>query len=195
LIPPYEKVFEALKAKGCAPTGDPRKGTARCPAHEDRSPSLSFCVGADDRAVVHCHAGCRPEAVVAALGFQMTDLFPDGHRNAGPRRARPKLAETGDPLVEILTALGVIGIAWRATQSPSMFIAETCPACGVTGPGALWITRGEIAMSPRLKVAVTCFSGCSAPEILAGLERLLSARTSAEARIAREQVPARLRAA
>ena len=30
---------------------------ARCPAHEDRSPSLSIAEK-DDRVLVHCHAGC-----------------------------------------------------------------------------------------------------------------------------------------
>jgi hypothetical protein len=36
---------------------------ARCPAHEDRSPSLSIDRG-DGRALVHCHAGCSVEQVV-----------------------------------------------------------------------------------------------------------------------------------
>ena len=39
----------------------------RCPAHDDRTPSLSIR-GADDNSVlVHCHAGCDQERVIAAL--------------------------------------------------------------------------------------------------------------------------------
>lgn len=47
---------------------------ARCPAHEDRSPSLSVTEG-DEGILVKCHAGCLTEAVVEALGLEMKDLF------------------------------------------------------------------------------------------------------------------------
>ena len=53
---------------------------ARCPAHEDRSPSLSVREGADGRVLVYCHAGCRTEDVVAAIGLSMRDLFADSGR-------------------------------------------------------------------------------------------------------------------
>jgi putative DNA primase/helicase len=54
-----------------------RKGwTARCPAHDDHRPSLSISEGNDQRILLHCHAGCRPEAIVRALGMDMRDLFP-----------------------------------------------------------------------------------------------------------------------
>ncbi|MGO8685199.1 MAG: AAA family ATPase [Thermoleophilia bacterium] len=47
---------------------------ARCPAHEDRTPSLSISEGDDGRILVHCHAGCTTEAVVAAVGLSLADL-------------------------------------------------------------------------------------------------------------------------
>ncbi|HQN36137.1 MAG TPA: hypothetical protein PK019_22220, partial [Sedimentisphaerales bacterium] len=40
----------------------------RCPAHDDGRASLSVAVGDDGRALVHCHAGCTPEAIVSAMG-------------------------------------------------------------------------------------------------------------------------------
>lgn len=40
---------------------------ARCPAHQDREPSLSIGQGADGRVLLHCFAGCDFGAVVAAL--------------------------------------------------------------------------------------------------------------------------------
>ena len=43
---------------------------ARCPGHDDRSPSLSIADaadGADSKVLVHCHAGCAQETVIAAL--------------------------------------------------------------------------------------------------------------------------------
>ena len=39
---------------------------ARCPAHEDRNPSLSIRE-VDGKVLVHCHAGCTQRAVIDAL--------------------------------------------------------------------------------------------------------------------------------
>src|SRR5690242_6321372 len=58
----------------------PRKSaagwTALCPAHEDREPSLSLAEGSDGRALLTCHRGCPVDAIAAALGLTMADLFP-----------------------------------------------------------------------------------------------------------------------
>jgi hypothetical protein len=43
-----------------------RGWTARCPAHDDREPSLSIGDG-DGKVLVHCHAGCDQRTVIAAL--------------------------------------------------------------------------------------------------------------------------------
>ena len=41
--------------------------TARCPAHDDRTPSLSIRDADDGKVLVRCHAGCDQERVIAAL--------------------------------------------------------------------------------------------------------------------------------
>ena len=41
--------------------------TARCPAHDDRTPSLSIRDADDNKVLVRCHAGCDQERVIAAL--------------------------------------------------------------------------------------------------------------------------------
>jgi len=41
--------------------------TARCPAHDDRTPSLSLTDTRDGKVLVRCHAGCDQERVIAAL--------------------------------------------------------------------------------------------------------------------------------
>jgi putative DNA primase/helicase len=52
---------------------------ACCPVHEDSHPSLSIGVGEHyDRVVVHCHAGCDPEAILHALGLTWDDVFLRG---------------------------------------------------------------------------------------------------------------------
>jgi len=48
-----------------------------CPAHEDRQPSLTVSRKPDGTVLLHCHAGCSTEAVLAALGLTVKDLFPN----------------------------------------------------------------------------------------------------------------------
>jgi hypothetical protein len=59
---------------------------ARCPAHDDRHPSLSIREN-DGRILVHCFAGCPVDAVVAAIGLEMRDLFADVRTTPGEWRA------------------------------------------------------------------------------------------------------------
>lgn len=51
---------------------------ACCPAHDDRTPSLSIAEGDDGRALLHCYGGCDVRSVVDAAGLKMADLFPEG---------------------------------------------------------------------------------------------------------------------
>ena len=44
-------------------------GMCRCPAHDDRTPSLSVRVG-DRRLLFHCFAGCAAPSIIRALGAQ-----------------------------------------------------------------------------------------------------------------------------
>ena len=51
------------------------KGMARCPAHDDRTPSLGVSLGRG-AILLHCFAGCDQESVLAALardGVPATD--------------------------------------------------------------------------------------------------------------------------
>jgi AAA domain/Toprim domain/FaeA-like protein len=50
--------------------------TARCPAHDDSSPSLSIGQGEDGRILMHCHAGCGIDEVLAAVNLTPADLYP-----------------------------------------------------------------------------------------------------------------------
>ncbi len=44
-----------------------RYGTARCPAHDDRLPSLSISNGNDGRLLLYCYAGCSFREIIQAL--------------------------------------------------------------------------------------------------------------------------------
>ena len=60
--------------------------TARCPAHDDRRASLSVGRGDDGRWLLKCHAGCAFDAIVAALGIDAGELFPDKQPHQPPDR-------------------------------------------------------------------------------------------------------------
>lgn len=77
---------------------------ARCPAHDDRNPSLSIAPGDDGRILLHCHAGCSFEDVVAALRLRAGDLFERRNgtgtstRTRGENRGSGTQQSTSDPL-------------------------------------------------------------------------------------------------
>ena len=66
----------------------PNTWVASCPAHADKSPSLSIREADAGKVLIHCHAGCSAHEVVSAVGLELTDLFP-------PRSADP--AHVGKP--------------------------------------------------------------------------------------------------
>lgn len=53
------------------------KWIARCPAHEDRSPSLSIKELNDGRILIHCHAGCGANNILGSIGLEWADLYPE----------------------------------------------------------------------------------------------------------------------
>ena len=85
---PVENLLQRLeKVKG-------RNGswTARCPAHNDKGPSLAVRETQDGRVLVHCFAGCETASVLGSVGLDMTDLFPpDEKRKDYPTTGKPSL--------------------------------------------------------------------------------------------------------
>jgi hypothetical protein len=68
----------------------PRRWIARCPAHEDRHPSLAVRELEDGRVLIHDFGGCGVTDVLSAIGLGLSDLYPD--RALGdhlPRERRP----------------------------------------------------------------------------------------------------------
>ncbi len=53
------------------------KWIARCPGHDDKSPSLAIKECDDGRVLVHCFAGCEVEDVLASIGLQFSDIMPE----------------------------------------------------------------------------------------------------------------------
>jgi hypothetical protein len=76
------------------------RGMACCPAHDDRSPSLSLADGANGRLLLHCHSGCsfaeiqaalRESGLMAGAGtFRPVARAVDQERRAAERAMREK---------------------------------------------------------------------------------------------------------
>lgn len=69
----------------------PGRWLARCPAHEDKSPSLSIREKDDGKVLINCFAGCGAIDVLDALGLQWGALFPPnpaGRTHTAPRQSR-----------------------------------------------------------------------------------------------------------
>jgi hypothetical protein len=54
---------------------------ARCPAHDDRSPSLSIKDEGDGRTLIHCFAGCGANEILKSVGMELQDLYPPTDKN------------------------------------------------------------------------------------------------------------------
>jgi hypothetical protein len=53
---------------------------AQCPAHADRTPSLSIMSFPDGNVWLHCFAGCETDDVLDRLGLSYADLFTSSAR-------------------------------------------------------------------------------------------------------------------
>jgi hypothetical protein len=54
----------------------PNGWQACCPAHEDKTASLSISMSNDGVILAHCHAGCDFKSIIQALGMEPRDFFP-----------------------------------------------------------------------------------------------------------------------
>jgi DNA primase len=82
--------------------------TARCPAHDDKDPSLSVSEAADGTVLLKCFAGCSADEIVGAIGLDLKDLFPASDFNPEQKKAharRQNHAEIEEALFHELVVL------------------------------------------------------------------------------------------
>ncbi len=98
-------------------------GTARCPAHEDKDPSLSVRDAAGGKLLTHCHAGCPPEAVWAALQDRgLVSRAEEMPRETRPRRRRQR---PGNPISESTPNQDHALEIWHAAREPIDTVTAT----------------------------------------------------------------------
>ena len=85
-----ERILAALADQGCDPKQNGKGWSARCPAHDDKNPSLSISTGDDGRVLLHCFADCSPEAVCGSMRMRVADLMPDNSVDTDTTQLTPK---------------------------------------------------------------------------------------------------------
>ena len=93
-----------------------RPGSFRCPAHEDRSPSLHVTQAPDGTWLLRCFAGCETADILTALGLVWADLFPDPSRPCRPRLTLP--APTPGDMARVIAEALAIDREQRRRREP-----------------------------------------------------------------------------
>jgi putative DNA primase/helicase len=101
---PAERLLDRLE--GVRATGE-GKWQARCPGHDDRNPSLTVTEKANGDVLLHDHAGCSIEDIVAAVELTMADLFAEnGNGRRDIEAVYSYVDEGGKPLFEVVRFAG-----------------------------------------------------------------------------------------
>jgi hypothetical protein len=100
--------------------------TALCPAHEDRTPSLSGKELPDGRLLMKCQAGCSIHEVVGALGLTLADLFPprEPAPGAGSSPERRRRLLTAGQALELLDAEALLVASAAATLAAGQSLTD-----------------------------------------------------------------------
>ncbi len=167
LHPPLEGVLSHLHGVRKSFRG----WVSRCPAHDDREPSLSIGLGDQGQILLTCFAGCSLEQIVAAMGITVADLFP--HM---PSASRTQTKGTQRTTLLLLDLAYDKQLPWQYLLT--LGITED-QAGGVRIPYHL--LDGTLASRHRLRTALVAREGSrwsrGKDEIVAyGLERLEAAR-------------------
>ncbi|SOB84235.1 DUF3987 domain-containing protein [Streptomyces sp. 1331.2] len=170
MVSALDRVHDALVAAGSR--SDHTGRSWQCPAHDDNSPSLS--VGRGSRGadvVVHCHAGCPTEDIVAALGLTLADLHdePREKRNDRPVKVAeyPYCDENGTLLYTVVRYSPKTFRQYAADGAPSVKGIRRVPyrlpqvRAEVAVGGLVLVVEGEkdVDNLAAIGVVATCNSG------------------------------------
>lgn len=152
---------------------------ARCPAHEDRNPSLSIATGADGRALLRCHAGCTVEAIVNALGLTLADLMPRPSSSGVRNKAKASFPSPTKQTKFFGTAHDAVAVLERQYGKPSAYWTYRDATGKPVGVVARWDTANGKSFRPvsRHDSNRWVIGGMAEPRPLYGLPELLGKPT------------------
>ncbi len=96
---------------------------ARCPAHDDRAPSLAITSAKDGKVLVRCHAGCDQRDVIAAL--RARGAWPDTDRGARQLLRKASRQPPAEPDCDALKRTEAALAIWRASHPAEGTPVET----------------------------------------------------------------------
>ncbi len=161
-MPPLDKVHQLERrartiVESLQGTWGRGKGMCCCPAHDDRTPSLSVTLGR--KAILfHCFAGCSNEEVIAALdrqGVRSRDLFDGSNAVAADQQEKRAFNSNARRLWHSATAIsdspaeGYLALRGILRASDQLRYLERTPL----GP------RGAVQFLPAMLAAVTTDMG------------------------------------
>ena len=94
----------------------PDRYQARCPAHDDRSPSLAISETPDGTILLKCWAGCGAADVVAAVGLELKDLFPPRFDYQATSKGKAPRYSASEVVKTLVTEATIIALGYRALQ-------------------------------------------------------------------------------
>jgi hypothetical protein len=169
------------RLEGVRPTGG-GSFEARCPAHDDRKPSLTVSPGREHPVVFHCHVNCHPDDILGKLGLTWEDLSaprddrpsPGEWTPAGPATAVYDYRdETGTLLFQVLRTAtkdfrqrvpdpaAKSGWTWRLGDVRRVLFRLPEVITAVSEGREIWITEGEKDALSLVSMGLvgTCSSG------------------------------------
>jgi hypothetical protein len=165
-----------MSAAGIVKALGGRNGLACCPAHNDRSPSLSVVDGVNGRLLVHCHAGCGQREVINALAdrglwprrdaSELTEAERERRRHQEAERERERsrrdafvemtwlqtradaMPAPGSPIERWLQHRGIDSTMLELDRLPLRW-APHCPRGGETAPAMVALMTNPVAGQAR----------------------------------------------
>lgn len=81
--------------------------SARCPAHADRSPSLSLKETSNGDILLHCFASCEFGDILAALGLEAKDCFADSGKSTPKYRVQHQVHQIDSEFHGLINRYGL----------------------------------------------------------------------------------------
>ena len=121
----YDRILDRLD--GVRRNGD-HTAMARCPAHDDRNPSLSLRA-IEGQTLVYCHAGCALSDVLAAIGMTTGDTLRRAEGRDVPlrrRQVRPPKSRQGLQAERQHQKLRARSTSWPRSPKSSRAAKRSC---------------------------------------------------------------------
>ncbi len=110
--------------------------SARCPAHDDRGPSLSVRETSEHAVLLHCFAGCTVHDITTALSLDLADLFPLRESMTSKPKRIPRILTAGQAM-QLLRQEAMLTLVAASNLSQGITLTERERARLLTAVGRI----------------------------------------------------------